>query len=278
MDKKNLFSKPVKKTTLAEQMADTIKELILSGQLEADDVLPTEPELCKQFGVSRAVVRDATRILMALGLVEVKHGAGVFVTQSQSAAFGEALLIALRRSEATAWDVEQFEQIILPEVIALAAVMATDDEIAQIRDQINDFGQFVLEYHQQRFAGIPANHTDNQTFLTSSQKIIQAIFNASHNRVFQQLAQPLLRLSNLRNWKDDGKETPESLASVETRYFNGLVDAIASRNPKQARIQVQKLMDLPTAAVDAMKDTPVGEAPQIPISLSDLYALMDDQD
>ncbi|HKJ26838.1 MAG TPA: GntR family transcriptional regulator, partial [Anaerolineales bacterium] len=71
MDKKNLFSKPVKKTTLAEQMADTIKELILSGQLEADDVLPTEPELCKQFGVSRAVVRDATRILMALGLVEV---------------------------------------------------------------------------------------------------------------------------------------------------------------------------------------------------------------
>ena len=105
MAKKDLFSKPVKKQTLPEQMVETIKELILSGELEAGDTLPTEPELCEQFGVSRAVVRDATRILMALGLVEVKHGSGVYVTESQSAAFGEALLIALRRSGASAWDV-----------------------------------------------------------------------------------------------------------------------------------------------------------------------------
>ena len=108
MTKKAVLSKPIKKQTMAEQMADRIKELILSGELQANEVLPTEPELCEQFGVSRAVVRDATRILMALGLVDVKHGAGVFVTDSQSPAFGEALLLALQRSEASAWDVEQF--------------------------------------------------------------------------------------------------------------------------------------------------------------------------
>ena len=68
-------------------------------------------ELGEQFGVSRAVVRDATRILMAQGLVEVKHGLGVFVTPPQNEAFGEALLLALRRAGVTVWEVEQCKNI-----------------------------------------------------------------------------------------------------------------------------------------------------------------------
>jgi len=130
MSKQAIFSKPVKKQTMAEQMAETIQESILSGELESGAVLPTEPELAEQFGVSRAVVRDATRILMARGLVEVQHGRGVFVTQAENEAFGEALLLALRRVGASAWDVEQFEQILFPEVIALAAGSASDERRA----------------------------------------------------------------------------------------------------------------------------------------------------
>ena len=76
------------------------------------------------------MVRDATRILMAQRLVEVKHGLGVFVTPPQNEAFGEALLLALRRAGVTVWDVEQFEQVVLPEVVALAATTATAEEIA----------------------------------------------------------------------------------------------------------------------------------------------------
>ena len=60
------------------------------------------------------MVRDATRILMAQGMVEVKHGLGVFVTPPQNEAFGEALLLTLRRAGATVWDVEQFEHVIFP--------------------------------------------------------------------------------------------------------------------------------------------------------------------
>ena len=60
MAKQTIFSQAVKKQTMAEQMAETIQELILSGALESGETLPTEPELAEQFGVSRAVVRDAT--------------------------------------------------------------------------------------------------------------------------------------------------------------------------------------------------------------------------
>jgi GntR family transcriptional repressor for pyruvate dehydrogenase complex len=270
MAKKDLFSKPVKKQTLPEQMAETIKELILSGKLEAGDALPTEPELCEQFGVSRAVVRDATRILMALGLVEVKHGSGVYVTESQSAAFGEALLIALRRSGASAWDAENFQQIMIPELIALAATTATDEEIAEIREHIQAYRQTLIEFHTRRFEGIPALPAEMQAFREGSQNIMRAIFKASHNHVFQQLAQPLLNLRNLRTWQDDENDTPESLTELEMIHFNGLVDAIATRDPDTARKQVRLLMDLPPAAIEAMKQTPIGEQPQIPFTLSKL--------
>lgn len=274
MAKKDLFSKPVKKQTLPEQMAETIKELILSGELEAGDVLPTEPELCEQFGVSRAVVRDATRILMALGLVEVKHGSGVYVTESQSAAFGEALLIALRRSGASAWDAEQFQQIMIPELIALASTTATDEEIAEIREHIQAYRRILIEFHTRRFQGISALPGELQDFREGSQNIMRAIFQASHNLVFQQLAQPLLNLRNLRTWQDDENDTPESLMELEMIHFNGLIDAIATRDPDLARKQVRQLMDLPPVAIEAMKQTPVGEQPQIPFTLSELKEFM----
>jgi len=251
-------------------MAETIKELILSGELEAGDALPTEPELCEQFGVSRAVVRDATRILMALGLVEVKHGSGVYVTESQSAAFGEALLIALRRSGASAWDAEHFQQIMIPELIALATTTATDEEIAEIRGRIQAYRQILIEYHTRRFEGIPAFPAEMQAFRDGSQNIMRAIFEASHNHVFQQLAQPLLNLRNLRTWQDDENDSPESMTELEMIHFNGLVDAIATRDPDTAREQVRLLMDLPPVAIEAMKQTPIGEQPQIPFTLSKL--------
>ena len=212
----SLVSKPVKRQTLAEQMANTIKDLILSGQLESGASLPTEPELAKQFGVSRAVVRDATRILMAWGLVEVKHGRGVFVTASQNEAFGEALLLALQRTGATAWDVEQFDQIIFPEVVALAAKAATDEEIAKIR-QLTENCMAVFRQHQTKWwqkDDVP--ETELEKIRVAYQDIRQAIFEATHNRVLQQLAQPLSRLRSLREWRDSEDDTLAELIKTES--------------------------------------------------------------
>ena len=103
------------------------------------DLFEALPELAEAFGVSRAVVRDATRMLAAQGLVVAQHGRGVFVTESQVEAFGDALLLALRREGASVWDVEQFEQMVLPEVCALAATEATDEEIAQLKRLAGDY-------------------------------------------------------------------------------------------------------------------------------------------
>ena len=266
MSKKAIFSTPVKKQTMAEQMAEAIQESILSGELGGGAVLPTEPELADQFGVSRAVVRDATRILMARGLVEVKHGRGVFVTEPDNESFGEALLLALRRINATAWDVEQFEQIIFPEVAALVAASASDEEIANIAQMAEEYMAFITDCHTKWWNKTPSK-AETEQLIAAYRQVMQAIFTATHNKVFQQLARPLLSLRNLRNWAEEEESTPDKVIATDTVYMQRLLDAITSRNPDQARATVTALMKLPAEAIEAMRQTPVGEISVIPIPL-----------
>lgn len=57
-------------------------QLIESGQLPAGSRLPAERELAQQLGVSRTVLREALRILEAIGVLEARVGRGRFVSQS----------------------------------------------------------------------------------------------------------------------------------------------------------------------------------------------------
>lgn len=251
------FSRLVKKQTLAEQMAETIREAILSGELAAGAELPTEPQLCEQFGVSRTVVRDATRILMAQGLVSVEHGRGMTVTQSQTEAFGDALLMALRRAGATVWDVEQFEQLLFPEVVALAATTATESEIAEVRALIEAYlALFSAQQTQEPSAAA------QEELRQVSQRPLRAIFAATHNRVLQQLASPLLHLRNLRHWEDTAHTG--DVVALEGAHMHALVEALESRDAAAARRAIAGLMQLPEHAIAAMRATPVGEIPVIP--------------
>ena len=264
MSRNTQFVKPVKKMTFAEQMAETIRESILSGELESGATLPTEPELAEQFGISRAVVRDATRILMAQGLVEVQHGRGVFVTQPYNEAFGDALLLALRRVGATAWDVEKFDEILFPEAVALAAEFASDEEIAEIRKLADATIQIIGDFHKKWFRK-KAPEAELNRYRDVFFKVLEAIYAATHNHVFRQLARPLFKLRSLRDWAEPEASSPETFAMLESNHIQGLVEAIASRDPAKARQIVKRLMELPPEAIETMHRTPVGETTVIPV-------------
>lgn len=72
----------IETTNLARQIAENIREAILSGRLQADERLPTEEELAQRFGVSRPTIREALKRLAAMNLIRSRRGptGGSFIT------------------------------------------------------------------------------------------------------------------------------------------------------------------------------------------------------
>lgn len=74
----------IEKQGVAEKVVHRILDLVKSGNLKAGDRLPAERKLIEIFGVSRPTLREALRSLSILGVVEMRHGGGAFVTDLQA--------------------------------------------------------------------------------------------------------------------------------------------------------------------------------------------------
>ncbi|MEZ5277981.1 MAG: FadR/GntR family transcriptional regulator [Opitutaceae bacterium] len=83
-DKNSLFPNLKEPKNLSEKVYFHLEQAILSGTFPAGSRLPTEPELCTSFGVSRTVIREAIQNLKAQGLVNSKIGSGTYVTEDHN--------------------------------------------------------------------------------------------------------------------------------------------------------------------------------------------------
>ena len=127
-------------------MAVDLGTRIVRGELQPDERLPTESELGDAFGVSRSVIRDAVRTLSAYGLVEVRQGVGMLVTNpSATAAYSGALIIQLMRSELTVADVFEARAMIELELAELAATRSTESDWEVLEKNLDDFIQAIEE-------------------------------------------------------------------------------------------------------------------------------------
>src|SRR5215510_14475461 len=68
------LSTKLNRTTLVEQVAQTLVEFIESSHLMPGDTLPSTTKLATNFGVSRPVVREALKFLEAKGVIEISNG------------------------------------------------------------------------------------------------------------------------------------------------------------------------------------------------------------
>jgi GntR family transcriptional regulator, transcriptional repressor for pyruvate dehydrogenase complex len=76
--------RPIKTRRIFEEICDSIREKLVSGELKAGDRLPSERELSEMFDVSRVALREAIRSLEMAGIVELRKGSkgGAFITKS----------------------------------------------------------------------------------------------------------------------------------------------------------------------------------------------------
>jgi len=128
---------------LARQIAEKLREAILSGQLQVDERLPTEAELAQRFDVSRPTVREALKRLAAHNLVRSRRGpaGGTFVTKPTRdetramVATSAALLVSM--NEFTLHDIAEARQQIELVACRLAARRIGARELAALDAQVD---------------------------------------------------------------------------------------------------------------------------------------------
>lgn len=92
---------------LSDQVVAKLREKVVRGDYAPGSRLPTASSLSETLGVSVSVVRDALRTLSSMGLVEVRHGHGIFAAQPRDDTLSSALALRMQRSDLTISDVLQ---------------------------------------------------------------------------------------------------------------------------------------------------------------------------
>jgi len=122
----------LQRPSLPQLVVDQLLGDVERGQLRSGQTLPPESELAAQFGVSRAVVREALKSLQAQGLVEVVNGVGSVVRGMTSMPLEQFFTFAARLSEVSIQELLEVRRGLEVEAASLAAGRAGAAEIADL--------------------------------------------------------------------------------------------------------------------------------------------------
>jgi GntR family transcriptional regulator, transcriptional repressor for pyruvate dehydrogenase complex len=115
---------------LTEAAIARIRDLIVSGELRPGDRLPPEQQLSEQLGLSRSSTREAVRALVTSRVLDVRRGDGTYVTSLSPQHLLEGIGFAMELTqEDSLIELAEARRVLEPQVTALAARRATDDQL-----------------------------------------------------------------------------------------------------------------------------------------------------
>ena len=164
----------VARVSTVDAAIDEIRSQIHSGAWVPGDRLPSEAELTKSLGISRASLREATRALVHAGLLAVRQGDGTYVVAVDEAA------VALNRKISTSKSSEVIEvrRGLDASAVPLAAARRTKADLAAMRKALDD-----------RNAG--AENDDLDAFIEADLRFHMAVARAAHNELLGDLYESL---------------------------------------------------------------------------------------
>ena len=172
MDMKKISSNAV------QQIIDAFTKALLEGSLRPGDQIPTEVELSEKFGVARNTAREAIKILVAMGVLEIRRPVGTFVCSGLTEPMISPLLygVILGRSDKSG------ELMDLREIMEIGTMMtvirnASDEEISTLSAPLSD----LEEACRQEGPSIDEVFQKDDLFH-------EAVMGLAHNRMVEKIA------------------------------------------------------------------------------------------
>ncbi|GAA5228948.1 FadR/GntR family transcriptional regulator [Paeniglutamicibacter antarcticus] len=220
----NTFSfTPAVATLTYERVVEQIEKAITSGSLVPGDHLPSERELMVQFSVSRPTIREALRVLQAMGLVESKPGGrgGPKVLEPSPATLARSFTTMARMDSLSMHDLVPFRLVLDSAACRLAAALHTPEQLQRMQSGIERMEAAV--------------GTDAQAFARADVEFHEAVWEASGNALVSLCGQAVsgaifeLITQQLKE-SSDSERTEADSATLD----RGIFEAIAARDSLSA--------------------------------------------
>lgn len=123
----------IKSKLLVEEIEEQIYHYILNKPFEVGDKLPNEFELGKRFGVGRSTIREAVKLLVSKGVLEVRRGSGTYVISTTPADLDPLGLQGRADRMKLALDLVDARILLEPGIAEMAARNATEEDIERLK-------------------------------------------------------------------------------------------------------------------------------------------------
>ncbi len=209
---------PIQTERISSVIVDQIRRAIAAGSLQVGDRLPSERELAEQFGVSRVTVRDALRVLEAMGLAEIRVGAkgGTFVTSPSPDFVQQGLANMMMLSAIPPDDIAEVRLMMELSTVTLAAFRATAGDIEALR-----------ALTEKAAAGLEVGDFDPQL----SREFHTELAEASHNIAVGLLAASFrgpLAMASVRAREEDEEAAHQRTISEHIAITNAIAEGDAA--------------------------------------------------
>lgn len=156
-------------------VVEKIKRAIIEGEIKPGEQLPTEPELVEKLGVGRYSIREAIKMLVALGVLEIRRAKGTFVVDEVSRPMIDPLIYRLLLANRDHAELQELRIGLERIVIELAARKANADDIKALE---SSYARFV--------DGISLRSTQAE-IIVLDQEFHELLARATHNNLVEAL-------------------------------------------------------------------------------------------
>ncbi|AYA66174.1 MULTISPECIES: FadR/GntR family transcriptional regulator [unclassified Alteromonas] len=220
----------IENLNLSQRVTNELGKAIIGGSYNASTGLPTEAQLCEEYGISRTAVREAVKMLAAKGLISSRPRQGIRVESASNwNLYDTSVLRWMLESSPSLLVLKEFLQMrmaIEPQAAALAARQGDKDAIAKINDALNTMRKAVNEQEGSLHEGDLAFHT--------------AILFASGNRFFYQLREFITTALNVSiQHTTPAKGNKQTIVEEHEKVYA----AIVAGEPERAKNMMAYLID-----------------------------------
>ncbi len=138
------YLKNLKSESVVQKVINCLTDGMVSGELKPGDKLPTEPELAATLGVARTSVREATKILTYLGVLESRRSEGTFVANGFQESMIDPMVYGIILNKGENFDsLMELRELTEVGILRLAIKKRSEEGLEAVREKLDAFSDAV---------------------------------------------------------------------------------------------------------------------------------------